>query len=201
MLAAEAAKVLDVTPATVRDMARRGDTARRNARRPVSACSTEADVKRLAKARAARARRSRRLSNAPPSPWLTADSTPRSYLHRGRRFVRREIHAGRLRAVQVGGRKEILTRAEWLDAWVRDQEDVEPMPYHGPAAVSELTENGARPRRNGRAPQRHVPGGGTRDKVAYRLDHQSQQASLTCGPRSRTCVGSWKAILSRVSNR
>ena len=59
--------------------------------------------------------------NGPTSPWLTATDAA-TYLKRGRRFVLREIHAGRLRAVRIGGRREILTRAEWLDAWVSDQE-------------------------------------------------------------------------------
>lgn len=54
------------------------------------------------------------------SPWMTATEAA-AYLKRGRRFVLREIHAGRLRAAVVGGRKEILTRAEWCDDWVGDQ--------------------------------------------------------------------------------
>jgi excisionase family DNA binding protein len=55
-----------------------------------------------------------------PSPWLTAKHAA-TYLHRGRRFVLREIHAGRLRAAVVGGRQEVLTRPEWCDQWVNDQ--------------------------------------------------------------------------------
>jgi excisionase family DNA binding protein len=54
------------------------------------------------------------------SPWLTAADAA-NYLKRGRRFVIREIHAGRLRAAVVGGRREFLTRAEWCDQWVEDQ--------------------------------------------------------------------------------
>jgi len=54
------------------------------------------------------------------SPWLTAAEAA-AYLKRGKRFVLREIHAGRLRGARVGGRGEILTRAEWCDAWVEDQ--------------------------------------------------------------------------------
>lgn len=42
------------------------------------------------------------------------------YLKRGRRFVLREIHAGRLRAARVGGRGEILTNRAWCDAYVTD---------------------------------------------------------------------------------
>lgn len=54
------------------------------------------------------------------SPWLTAKQAA-EYLHRGTRFVRREIEAGRLRGCFVGGRRELLTRREWLDQWVDDQ--------------------------------------------------------------------------------
>jgi len=43
------------------------------------------------------------------------------YLKRGRRFVLREIKAGRLRAARIGGRGEILTCDEWLDAYVTEQ--------------------------------------------------------------------------------
>lgn len=48
------------------------------------------------------------------SPLLTAAEAA-TYLKRGRRFIIREIHAGRLRAAVVGGRREILTRPEWCD--------------------------------------------------------------------------------------
>jgi excisionase family DNA binding protein len=54
------------------------------------------------------------------SPWLTTKEAA-AYLKHGRRFLLREIHAGRLRAAIVGGRREVLTRAEWCDAWVQDQ--------------------------------------------------------------------------------
>ena len=51
------------------------------------------------------------------SPWLTATEAA-NYIKRGKRFVQREIHAGRLRGAVVGGRREILTRRDWLDDWV-----------------------------------------------------------------------------------
>src|SRR5262245_25695612 len=77
-------------------------------------------------------KRPKRLPNAagprpPASPWLTATQAAR-YLHRGRRFVLREIHAGRLRAALVGGRKEVLTRTEWCDEWVTAQSPIVPLP-------------------------------------------------------------------------
>jgi excisionase family DNA binding protein len=51
---------------------------------------------------------------------MTAADAAR-YLKRGRRFVLREIHAGRLRAARIGGRGEILTRADWCNQFVEDQ--------------------------------------------------------------------------------
>lgn len=57
---------------------------------------------------------------SPSSPWLTAAEAA-AYLKRGRRFVLREIHAGRLRAARIGGRGEILTRREWVDAFIEEQ--------------------------------------------------------------------------------
>jgi excisionase family DNA binding protein len=60
------------------------------------------------------------------SPWLTAAEAAQ-YLKRGRRFIRKEINAGRLRAAIIGERKQILTKKEWCDAWVESK--VQPMPF------------------------------------------------------------------------
>lgn len=60
------------------------------------------------------------MSNGPNSPWLTLTEAA-AYLHRGRRFVRAEVVVGRLRAATIGDRRQILTRAEWLDQWVCDR--------------------------------------------------------------------------------
>lgn len=54
------------------------------------------------------------------SPWMNTRQAA-AYLHRGQRFVRQEVQAGRLRAARVGGRGELLVRREWLDAWVEQQ--------------------------------------------------------------------------------
>jgi len=60
------------------------------------------------------------IATAPAtSPWLTAAEAA-TYARRGRRFLLREIHAGRLRAAKIGGRGEILTRREWVDAWIQE---------------------------------------------------------------------------------
>lgn len=56
------------------------------------------------------------------SPWLTLKQAS-AYARRGSRFLRREIAVGRLRAARIGGRGEILTRAEWLDSWIEAQAD------------------------------------------------------------------------------
>ncbi len=53
------------------------------------------------------------------TPWMTLTEAG-AYVHRGRRFVRAEVVAGRLRAARIGGRKEILTRREWLDSWLEE---------------------------------------------------------------------------------
>jgi excisionase family DNA binding protein len=54
------------------------------------------------------------------SPWMTAADAA-TYLRRGKRFVLREFHAGRLRAARIGGRGEILTCQQWCDEWVTSQ--------------------------------------------------------------------------------
>jgi hypothetical protein len=51
------------------------------------------------------------------SPWMTLKAAA-AYVHRGPRFLRKEIAAGRLRAATIGGRGEVLTRRDWLDVWV-----------------------------------------------------------------------------------
>ena len=54
------------------------------------------------------------------TPWLTAAEAA-AYLKRGKRFVLREVRSGRLRGATIGGRREILTRAAWLDEWIESQ--------------------------------------------------------------------------------
>ena len=54
-----------------------------------------------------------------PSPWMTAAEAA-AYLKRGRRFILREIRAGRLRAARIGGRGEVLTSRAWCDQFVTD---------------------------------------------------------------------------------
>ncbi len=54
------------------------------------------------------------------SPWLTAAEAG-EYLKRSKRYIHAEIKKGRIRAARVGGKKEILTRREWLDQFIEDE--------------------------------------------------------------------------------
>jgi excisionase family DNA binding protein len=54
------------------------------------------------------------------SPWLNAKAAG-AYLGRSKRFILAEITAGRLRAARIGGKREVLTRREWLDQFIEDQ--------------------------------------------------------------------------------
>lgn len=51
------------------------------------------------------------------SPWLTLAEAS-AYAKRGKRFIRNEVKAGRLRAAVIGGKREYLTKTEWIDAWL-----------------------------------------------------------------------------------
>ena len=59
------------------------------------------------------------MSEITVSPWLNLTESAR-YAKRGRRFLAREIKAGRLKAARVGGRGEYISRPEWIDAWLED---------------------------------------------------------------------------------
>lgn len=54
---------------------------------------------------------------ATPSPWLTLAQAA-AYANFGKRYLAREVKFGRLRAARVGGRSELLFRAEWIDVWL-----------------------------------------------------------------------------------
>jgi len=50
--------------------------------------------------------------------WLRiADAAKRTQC--GEATIRREVRAGRLRAVKVGGRRSLRFRAEWVDEWLQ----------------------------------------------------------------------------------
>jgi hypothetical protein len=48
------------------------------------------------------------------TPWRTLNEASQ-YSHRGKRYLRNEVKAGRLRAAVCGGRRELLFRTEWLE--------------------------------------------------------------------------------------
>lgn len=51
------------------------------------------------------------------TPWLKVTSAEAgAYARRGGRSLRRAVAQGKLRAVAIGGKGELLTRREWLDA-------------------------------------------------------------------------------------
>jgi excisionase family DNA binding protein len=53
------------------------------------------------------------------SPWMTVHQAA-AYTHRGRRYLRKQVDAGKLRGAVVGGKKELLFRREWLDQFIED---------------------------------------------------------------------------------
>ena len=56
-------------------------------------------------------------ANTDPSPWLTVtDAAARARC--GPKLIYREVRAQRLRAVKMGGRRELRLRPEWIDAWL-----------------------------------------------------------------------------------
>lgn len=56
------------------------------------------------------------------TPWLTfGDNSAQERAKRSRRFLSKEVKAGRLRAAVVGGRRELYFRPEWIDQWLEDQ--------------------------------------------------------------------------------
>jgi hypothetical protein len=72
-----------------------------------------------------------RPSRVLDSPWLNLDDaaryasgdtlTERGHVRIGPRSLKRAVKAGRLRAARIGGRKQLLFRREWIDAWILDQ--------------------------------------------------------------------------------
>ena len=54
------------------------------------------------------------------TPWLNLGDAGTYACGRGRRFLRKEIEAGRLRAARIGGRREYFTRRDWVDDWLEN---------------------------------------------------------------------------------
>ena len=51
------------------------------------------------------------------SPWLTV-SEAAERARCGVKTIYREVHAGRLRAARIGGRRELRLKPEWVDEWL-----------------------------------------------------------------------------------
>jgi excisionase family DNA binding protein len=51
------------------------------------------------------------------TPWLTVKQAAQR-AQCGSKTLYREVQAGRLRAVRVGGRRSLRFRAEWVDRWL-----------------------------------------------------------------------------------
>ena len=55
------------------------------------------------------------------SPYLSAEATAKRLPgKRSKRFVLKECKAGRMRHARIGGRGEVVIKAEWLDQYVED---------------------------------------------------------------------------------
>ena len=67
----------------------------------------------------------KRASGDQSSPWLTVEQAAER-ARCGAKTLYREVRAGRLRAVRVGGRRELRFLAEWVDGWLLQQSSVEP---------------------------------------------------------------------------
>jgi excisionase family DNA binding protein len=53
------------------------------------------------------------------TPWLSIAEAA-DYTRRGRRYLRKQVQAGKLRGACVGGKRELLFRREWLDQFLED---------------------------------------------------------------------------------
>jgi excisionase family DNA binding protein len=51
------------------------------------------------------------------TPWLRVPEAAQ-YVRVGPRLIYREVNAGRLRAARIGGRRELVLKKDWLDAWL-----------------------------------------------------------------------------------
>ncbi len=51
------------------------------------------------------------------TPWITVGEAARR-ARCGVKLIYREVAAGRLQAVRVGGRRELRLRPDWIDVWL-----------------------------------------------------------------------------------
>ena len=55
------------------------------------------------------------------SPWLDAEQAA-AYVQQTTRSIYRACGTGELRHVRINGKREMRTRAEWLDEWLKKYE-------------------------------------------------------------------------------
>ena len=60
-----------------------------------------------------------------PTPWITVNEAAKR-ARCGVKLIYREVRAGRLKAVRVGGRRELRLRADWIDAWLNRDSPAHP---------------------------------------------------------------------------
>jgi excisionase family DNA binding protein len=56
----------------------------------------------------------------PETPWITVGEAAKR-ARCGIKLIYREVRRGRLKAVRIGGRRELRLRSEWVDAWLLDR--------------------------------------------------------------------------------
>lgn len=66
----------------------------------------------------------------PSSPWITVGEAAKR-ARCGIKLIYREVCAGRLQAVRVGGRRELRLRADWVDAWLLGRSQLDDRTRHG----------------------------------------------------------------------
>jgi excisionase family DNA binding protein len=64
------------------------------------------------------------MSAAERTPWLTVEEAA-GRARCGVKLIYREVRACRLRAVRLGGRRELRLLAEWVDDWLLRHSTVE----------------------------------------------------------------------------
>ncbi len=69
--------------------------------------------------------RERNMNHSQHTPWLTARQAAQR-ANCGLKLIYREVQAKRLRAVQIGGRRELRFRAEWIDEWLEGYSTIQP---------------------------------------------------------------------------
>ena len=118
---ADVARIAGVVPGTIRLWQRVGRVSEAFRTPGGVRLYRRGDVERVVRARqAARSGgETAAVALATVSPWMNAREAA-AYIHRCRRYLAREVRAGRLRATTCGGKRELIFTREWLDAFLED---------------------------------------------------------------------------------